>query len=144
MRHQRDTRRIRPGWLDFFGGSLRYVGGGSSIQRRSGANKVPVVDQVDTSRDKIYIPSRLIITDINNDNLPDVVTSLEFERILSASGPTQGHLTRRSKDHEEPKKIAWFQCIGSRDEKASGKPYCSRYCCMLSTMAPTTVLRCCG
>lgn len=61
---------------------------------------------------------------------PNVVTSLEFERILSASGPTQGHLTRRSKDHEEPKKIAWFQCIGSRDINRCDNGHCSGVCCM--------------
>ena len=46
--------------------------------------------------------------------LPNVVTSLEFERILSASGPYAGHLVRPG-DHQEPKKIAWLQCVGSRD-----------------------------
>ena len=61
---------------------------------------------------------------------PNVVTSLEFERILSASGPTQGHLVRRSKDHEEPKKIAWFQCIGSRDINRCDNGHCSGVCCM--------------
>ncbi|VFQ42684.1 pyridine nucleotide-disulphide oxidoreductase [Desulfoluna butyratoxydans] len=61
---------------------------------------------------------------------PNVVTSLEFERILSASGPTQGHLTRRSKDGEEPKKIAWFQCIGSRDINRCDNGHCSSVCCM--------------
>ena len=45
---------------------------------------------------------------------PNVVTSLEIERMLSASGPYAGHLIRPS-DHEEPKKIAWLQCVGSRD-----------------------------
>ncbi|MEE4352705.1 MAG: 2Fe-2S iron-sulfur cluster-binding protein, partial [Desulfatiglans sp.] len=45
---------------------------------------------------------------------PNVLTSMEFERILSASGPTLGHLVRPS-DHKEPKKIAWLQCVGSRD-----------------------------
>ena len=49
---------------------------------------------------------------------PNVVTSLEFERILSASGPFGGHLVRPS-DHKEPKKIAWLQCVGSRDVKYS-------------------------
>ncbi len=58
---------------DFFGGSLRYLGGRSVAQRRSGRDKNPVVDQVDGSQDKTYIPSRIIIADINNDNLPDVV-----------------------------------------------------------------------
>ena len=57
----------------------------------------------------------------------NVVTSLEFERILSASGPFLGHLVRPS-DHKEPKKIAWLQCVGSRDVKYN--PYCSSVCCM--------------
>ncbi|MDI6907283.1 MAG: FAD-dependent oxidoreductase, partial [Thermoanaerobacterales bacterium] len=48
--------------------------------------------------------------------MKNVVTSIEFERILSASGPFSGHLVRPS-DHEEPKKIAWIQCVGSRDTK---------------------------
>lgn len=60
---------------------------------------------------------------------PNVLTSLEFERILSASGPTQGHLLRPS-DGKEPKKIAWFQCIGSRDTDHCGNGYCSAVCCM--------------
>jgi heterodisulfide reductase subunit A-like polyferredoxin len=60
---------------------------------------------------------------------PNVVTSLEFERILSASGPTMGHLVRPS-DGKEPKKIAWLQCVGSRDINRSGNGYCSSVCCM--------------
>ncbi|MBW1747337.1 MAG: FAD-dependent oxidoreductase [Deltaproteobacteria bacterium] len=59
---------------------------------------------------------------------PNVVTSLEFERILSASGPFGGHLIRPS-DHKEPKKIAWLQCIGSRDVHLGAKGYCSGVCC---------------
>ena len=62
--------------------------------------------------------------------LPNVMTSLEFERILSASGPTMGHVTRQSKDKGEPKKIAWFQCVGSRDMNKCDHPYCSSVCCM--------------
>ncbi|MDI6853293.1 MAG: NAD(P)-binding protein [Deltaproteobacteria bacterium] len=58
---------------------------------------------------------------------PNVVTSLEFERILSASGPFEGHLVRPS-DHKEPQKIAWLQCVGSRDVKYNS--YCSSVCCM--------------
>ena len=58
---------------------------------------------------------------------PNVVTSLEFERILSASGPFGGHLVRPS-DHKEPVKIAWLQCVGSRDVKHHS--YCSSVCCM--------------
>jgi heterodisulfide reductase subunit A-like polyferredoxin len=60
---------------------------------------------------------------------PNVVTSLEFERLLSASGPFQGHLVRPS-DHKEPKKVAWLQCIGSRDINKCDHSYCSAVCCM--------------
>jgi heterodisulfide reductase subunit A len=60
---------------------------------------------------------------------PNVVTSMEFERILSATGPYQGHLQRPS-DHQAPKKIAWLQCIGSRDVHHCDHGYCSSVCCM--------------
>ena len=60
---------------------------------------------------------------------PNVMTSLEFERILSASGPTMGHLVRPS-DEKEPKKIAWLQCVGSRDTNKCSNGYCSSVCCM--------------
>jgi heterodisulfide reductase subunit A-like polyferredoxin len=60
---------------------------------------------------------------------PGVVTSMEFERILSASGPFAGHLVRPS-DHKEPKKIAWLQCVGSRDLHHCDNSYCSSVCCM--------------
>lgn len=59
----------------------------------------------------------------------NVVTSEEFERILSASGPYRGHLCRPL-DREEPKKIAWIQCVGSRDTNKCGNGYCSSVCCM--------------
>jgi len=58
----------------------------------------------------------------------NVITSLEFERILSASGPYQGHVKRPS-DHKEPKRVAWIQCVGSRDRQI-GNDYCSGVCCM--------------
>ncbi|MFC2011929.1 FAD-dependent oxidoreductase [Chloroflexota bacterium] len=58
----------------------------------------------------------------------NVVTSLEFERILSASGPFRGEAKRPS-DKKPPKKIAWIQCIGSRDTTTDNK-YCSAVCCM--------------
>ena len=60
---------------------------------------------------------------------PNVVTSVEFERILSASGPFQGHLIRPS-DHKAPSKIAWLQCVGSRDINRCDHSYCSAVCCM--------------
>jgi len=59
---------------------------------------------------------------------PDVVTSLEFERLTCASGPTEGHIVRLS-DERPPKKIAFLQCVGSRDETC-GNGYCSSVCCM--------------
>ena len=59
---------------------------------------------------------------------PNVITSLQFERILSASGPHQGHVLRPS-DLAEPKRVAWIQCVGSRDVQ-SGNEYCSGVCCM--------------
>ena len=65
----------------------------------------------------------------NYSQLPNVVSAMEFERILSASGPYQGHLIRPS-DHQEPKKVAWLQCVGSRDINRCDRPYCSSVCCM--------------
>jgi len=61
--------------------------------------------------------------------IPNVVTSIEFERLLSASGPHQGHLVRPS-DEREPSKIAWLQCVGSRDINKGDHSYCSSVCCM--------------
>ncbi len=62
---------------------------------------------------------------------PNVITSLELERLLSASGPTGGEVVRPS-DGKHPKRIAFIQCVGSRDEK-TGNMFCSRVCCMYST-----------
>jgi len=62
---------------------------------------------------------------------PNIVTSLEFERILSATGPFSGHLIRPS-DHKEPRKIAWIQCVGSRDIHPGSQSYCSAVCCTYS------------
>ncbi|MBI4334136.1 MAG: FAD-dependent oxidoreductase [Chloroflexi bacterium] len=62
---------------------------------------------------------------------PNVVTSLQFERILSASGPYQGTVQRPS-DGKHPVKVAWIQCVGSRDETC-GRDYCSSVCCMYAT-----------
>ncbi|HOT03737.1 MAG TPA: CoB--CoM heterodisulfide reductase iron-sulfur subunit A family protein [Methanolinea sp.] len=61
----------------------------------------------------------------------NVVTSLEFERLICASGPTGGHLVRPS-DGKTPMRVAFLLCAGSRDNTGVGKPYCSRFCCMYS------------
>ena len=62
---------------------------------------------------------------------PDVVTSLEFERLMNAAGPTKGTLLRPS-DGTHPKTIVFVQCVGSRCDANTerGKPYCSKICCM--------------
>ena len=62
---------------------------------------------------------------------PNVVTSIQFERILSASGPYFGHVQRLS-DGKEPKKVAFIQCVGSRDTSC-GNSWCSSVCCMYAT-----------
>ncbi len=60
---------------------------------------------------------------------PDVLTGLEFERILNAAGPTKGRVLRRS-DGKPPKSVAFVQCVGSRDVR--NHLYCSRVCCVYS------------
>jgi heterodisulfide reductase subunit A len=59
----------------------------------------------------------------------NVVTSMEFERLISAGGPTEGHFIRPT-DRETPKRIAFIQCVGSRSLSTKGNPYCSNICCM--------------
>lgn len=60
---------------------------------------------------------------------PNVITALQFERLLSASGPTMGHVERPS-DQRTPRRIAFLQCVGSRDQRHD---YCSSVCCMYAT-----------
>jgi heterodisulfide reductase subunit A2 len=67
--------------------------------------------------------------DLGYGRFPNVLTALEFERILSASGPYSGHVLRPF-DHKEPKRIAFLQCVGSRDYD---RDYCSSVCCMYAT-----------
>jgi len=69
-----------------------------------------------------------LISQYGYDKYPNVVTSVEFERILSASGPYKGHLLRPS-DRQAPGRIAWIQCVGSRDITCDSG-YCSSVCCM--------------
>jgi heterodisulfide reductase subunit A len=63
-------------------------------------------------------------------SIKNVITAMQFERMICASGPTGGHLKRPS-DHEEPKRLAFIQCVGSRDIRH--KRYCSAVCCMHAT-----------
>jgi heterodisulfide reductase subunit A-like polyferredoxin len=67
--------------------------------------------------------------DLGYGRFPNVLTSLEFERILSASGPYSGHVCRPF-DRQQPKRIAFLQCVGSRD---FDRDYCSSVCCMYAT-----------
>jgi len=67
----------------------------------------------------------------------NVITSMEFERLICAGGPTDGHFVRPS-DKERPKKIGFIQCVGSRNPKI-GRPYCSNICCM-NTIKDTLLL----
>ncbi|RJX33613.1 MAG: CoB--CoM heterodisulfide reductase iron-sulfur subunit A family protein [Desulfurivibrio sp.] len=61
--------------------------------------------------------------------LPNVITSMQLERYCSATGPTEGHLIRPS-DGKPARKVAFLQCVGSRDENKCGNGYCSSVCCM--------------
>jgi heterodisulfide reductase subunit A len=67
----------------------------------------------------------------------NVITSMEFERLICAGGPTAGHFVRPS-DSERPKRIGFIQCVGSRNPRI-GRPYCSNICCM-NTIKDTLLL----
>jgi heterodisulfide reductase subunit A len=67
----------------------------------------------------------------------NVITSMEFERLICAGGPTAGHFVRPS-DSVRPKRIGFIQCVGSRNPKI-GRPYCSNICCM-NTIKDTLLL----
>jgi heterodisulfide reductase subunit A len=67
----------------------------------------------------------------------NVLTAMQFERLLSSFGPTSGKVLRPS-DYKKPKRIGWIQCVGSRSEQL-GYPYCSRVCCMYATKEASIV-----
>jgi heterodisulfide reductase subunit A len=71
-----------------------------------------------------------VITQFGYGRYANVVTSLEFERLMCASGPTGGRILRLA-DGGEPRSIVFIQCVGSRSAKY--RPYCSRVCCMYAT-----------
>lgn len=74
----------------------------------------------------IYDPSQL--DEYGYGRFENVITSMEFERLICGGGPTEGHLVRPS-DRKTPKRIGFVQCVGSRTENR-GAPYCSNVCCM--------------
>lgn len=76
---------------------------------------------------EVYDPSEL--QELGYRRYPNVLNAIEYERLASRSGPTEGIITRPS-DHKLPRSIAWLQCIGSRDTQ---HPYCSSICCMYAT-----------
>jgi len=76
---------------------------------------------------ELYNPAN--IGEYGADKYPDVITSLQFERLLSPSGPALG-IPKRPSDEKIPKRIAFIHCVGSRDERH--QPYCSHICCTYS------------
>jgi heterodisulfide reductase subunit A len=68
----------------------------------------------------------------------NVITSMEFERLICAGGPTEGHFLRPT-DRELPRRIGFIQCVGSRSRDGRGNPYCSNICCM-NTVKDTLLL----
>jgi heterodisulfide reductase subunit A len=73
----------------------------------------------------VYDPTAL--TELGYGKFPNVITTLEFERLINAGGPSGGELIRPS-DRKRPQKVAFLQCIGSRSKRSN--PYCSNVCCM--------------
>jgi len=76
----------------------------------------------------VYDPTAL--DEYSYTRFENVITSLEFERLISAGGPTGGHFIRLT-DGQTPRRIGFVQCVGSRtNNPARGNPYCSNICCM--------------
>jgi heterodisulfide reductase subunit A len=73
----------------------------------------------------VYLPYDMPL--LGYGKYPNVITSLEFERLILAAGPTGGKVVRAS-DGQKPHSVAFIQCVGSRDKNKY--PYCSNYCCM--------------
>jgi heterodisulfide reductase subunit A len=83
----------------------------------------------------VYDPTEL--DDYGYTRFDNVITSMEFERLICAGGPTGGHFVRPS-DQKRPRRIGFVQCVGSRNPKI-GRPYCSNICCM-NTIKDTLLL----
>ncbi len=110
----------------------------SQIQAVCKANAILSEDKVQTASIKVgsvvlSVGAELfdpkVLDNYGGGKFQNVVTGLEYERIMSASGPFQGSLVRVS-DHKRPKKIAWIQCVGSRGINKGDVSYCSGVCCM--------------
>ena len=84
----------------------------------------------------VYDPTEL--DEFGYTRYENVITSMEFERLICAGGPTEGHFIRPS-DRELPLKIGFIQCVGSRSQQR-GNPYCSNVCCM-NTVKDTLLLK---
>jgi heterodisulfide reductase subunit A len=84
----------------------------------------------------VYDPTEL--DEYGYRSFPNVITSMEFERLICAGGPTEGHFVRPG-DRKRPKSIGFIQCVGSRSQKR-GNPYCSNICCM-NTIKDTVLLK---
>ena len=84
----------------------------------------------------VYDPTAL--DEFGYTRFENVITSMEFERLICAGGPTEGHFIRPT-DHKLPKRIGFVQCVGSRS-KQRGKAYCSNICCM-NTVKDTLLLK---
>jgi len=84
----------------------------------------------------VYDPTEL--DEFGYTRFENVITSMEFERLICASGPSEGHFIRPS-DRELPLKIGFIQCVGSRSQRR-GNPYCSNICCM-NTVKDTLLLK---
>jgi heterodisulfide reductase subunit A len=118
---------------------IDYCVGCGACARNCEANAINFLDR---SREIEYEVSSIIVAtgfqvlepeamQYGYEKYSDVITALQYERLLSASGPTQGEIVRPS-DGKKPQKVAWIQCVGSRTPKYD-RLYCSRVCCMYAT-----------
>ena len=105
------------------------VAGAIDLDQQADTRELAVGSVILASGAELFDPSKL--DHIGYSQFDDVVTSLEFERIMSAAGPTGGRFSRPS-DGKEPKRIGWVQCVGSRSVVEPAKPYCSSICCMFA------------
>jgi heterodisulfide reductase subunit A len=101
-------------------GAINYAQEGRTHHRqgRRASSRPPGYDLMDWT----------VYQEYGGGRYPDVITSLQYERLLSASGPTGGHVKRPS-DGKEPKSVVFIQCVGSRDPSV-GRPTAPGFCCM--------------